>query len=164
MKNSLLILCAAIFILSCKQNSKNNPAESSESQSKTENTTNFDWLTGNWKRSNEEAGKETYENWKKVSSTEYSGTGFTMQKRDTINKETMKLVNSNGKWSLLVKTPKEKHFIEFKVTELKNNEFTSINDSLDFPKRIQYSSEGKKLKAMVSNDKMKIPFEFEPVK
>ncbi|AZA93795.1 hypothetical protein EG343_04475 [Chryseobacterium nakagawai] len=125
---------------------------------------NFDWLTGKWKRSNEKAGKETFENWNKISPTEYAGIGFTLQKGDTINKETMKLVSSNGKWSLLVKTPKEKQFIEFKMTESKNNEFICINDSLNFPKRIQYSSEGNQLKAIISNDEMKVPFEFEKEK
>lgn len=161
MKNSLLILLATVFVLSCKQKTNTDQSGKSDTNSKTETPVNFDWLTGKWKRSNEKAGKETFENWSKISPTEYSGVGFTMQKGDTINQETMKLVNYNGKWSLLVKTPKEKQFIEFKMTELKSNEFVCINDSLDFPKRIQYWSEGKQLKATVSNDKMKIPFEFE---
>ncbi|MBP2615158.1 DUF6265 family protein [Chryseobacterium jejuense] len=164
MKNPLLLLSASILVLSCNQSTKTNQSGKSETQPATENIVNIDWLTGKWKRSNEKAGKETFENWNKISPTEYSGIGFTIQKGDTISKETMKLVNSNGKWSLLVKTPKEKQFIEFKMTELKNNEFTCINDSLDFPKQIKYSSESKKLKAIISNEKMKIPFEFEQVK
>ncbi|WP_228438779.1 DUF6265 family protein [Chryseobacterium pennae] len=160
MKSSLLLLLTALFIVSCKQNT-NRDHGITETTPEKENTANFDWLTGKWKRSNEKAGKETFENWNKISPTEYSGIGFTLQKGDTISKENMKLVNTSGQWSLLVKTPKEKQFIKFKVTELKNNEFVCVNDSLDFPKRIQYSSEGKKLKAMISNEKMKIPFEFE---
>ncbi|WP_228463834.1 MULTISPECIES: DUF6265 family protein [Chryseobacterium] len=163
MKNSLLILLTAILVLSCNQSTKTKQS-GLETSSEIENIVNFDWLTGKWKRSNEKAGKETFENWNKISPTEYSGLGFTIQKGDTISKEIMKLINSNGKWNLLVKTPNEKQPIEFKMTELKNNEFICINDSLDFPKRIQYQREGKKLKAMISNEKMKIPFEFEQVK
>ena len=161
MKKSLFLLLTALFIVSCKQNTKRDPNEMTETSSEKETPVNFDWLTGKWKRSNEKAGKETFENWNKISPTEYSGIGFTLQKGDTISKETMKLVNTSGQWNLLVKTPQEKQFIKFKITELKNNEFICINDSLDFPKRIQYSSEGTKLKAMISNEKMKIPFEFE---
>ncbi|MDN3692683.1 DUF6265 family protein [Chryseobacterium tructae] len=164
MKNSLLLLGAATFILSCNQSTKTPQSERSEAHSETKNIVNFDWLTGTWKRSNEKPGKETFENWIKISPTEYSGIGFTIQKGDTISKETMKFVNSNGEWSLFVKTPEEKQFIKFKVTELKNSEFICINDSLDFPKRIQYKLEDKKLKAIISNDKMKIPFEFEQIK
>ncbi len=37
---------------------------------------NFDWLLGDWQRSNEKAGMETYESWKKISSTEYLGHWF----------------------------------------------------------------------------------------
>jgi hypothetical protein len=164
MKKSLLFLSTAIVVLSCNQNTKTTQSGPSEAHSETKNTVNFDWLTGKWKRSNEKAGKETFENWNKISPTEYSGIGFTLQKGDTISKEIMKIINSNGKWTLLVKTPKEKQFIKFKMTELKSNEFICINDSLDFPKQIQYSSEGKKLKAIISNEKMKIPFEFEQAK
>ncbi|MDR2236112.1 MAG: DUF6265 family protein [Chryseobacterium sp.] len=160
MKNSLLIVSAALLVLSCNQSAKTNQ-NSPEAQPEKVNTANFDWLAGKWKRSNEQAGKETFENWNKISPTEYSGIGFTLQKGDTINQETMKLVNHNGEWSLLVKTPEEKQPTEFRMTEMKNNEFVCINDSLDFPKRIQYQSEGKKLKAVISNEKMKIPFEFE---
>lgn len=164
MKNSLFLLLTALLIISCKQNTKREQSGMTKTTQEKENTVNLDWLTGKWKRSNEKAGKETFENWNKISPTEYLGIGFSLQKGDTISKETMKLVNSGGKWSLLVKTPAEKQFIEFKMTELKDNEFTCINDSLDFPKRIQYSSEGKKLKATISNEKMNIPFEFEQVK
>lgn len=164
MKKSLLLLLTALLILSCKQNPKRDQPGTAETTSEKEIPVDFDWLTGKWKRANEKAGKETFENWNKISATEYSGIGFTLQKKDTISKETMKLVSTDGKWSLLVKTPKEKQFIEFKMTEQKNNEFVCINDSLDFPKRIQYSSEGKKLKAVISNEKMNIPFEFDPIK
>ncbi|WP_228412782.1 DUF6265 family protein [Chryseobacterium sp. G0162] len=164
MKNSLLILFAATLVLSCNQNTKTNQSGKSETNSETEHIANFDWLTGKWKRSNEKAGKETFENWNKISPTEYAGIGFTIQKGDTISKENMKLLHSNGKWSLFVKTPKEKQPIEFKMTESKSNEFICINDSLDFPKRIQYGLEGQKLKAIISNNEMKIPFEFEKEK
>lgn len=155
MKNRLFILLIAALVSSCNQ------SEKSKGNSSGEKAVNFDWLAGKWKRSNEKAGKETFENWRKISSTEYSGIGFTMQKNDTVNQETMKLIHKNGKWSLFVKTPEEKQSIEFKMTELKSNEFVCINDSLDFPKRIHYSLEGKKLKATISNEKMNIPFEFE---
>ena len=48
---------------------------------------NFDWLLGKWKRLNDEVGKETFENWNKISLSKYLGIGFTMQRGDTIKRE-----------------------------------------------------------------------------
>ena len=165
MKRTLTLL-SAILMLSCNQNSTTKELENkkTESNAKTEINGKFDWLNGKWKRLNEEAGKETFENWDKISETEYSGIGFTMQNGDTIKQERIKLTESNGIWTLTVKVPEEKESITFKMTELKDYEFVCKNDSIDFPKKIRYWSEGEKLKAEVSNDEMKIPFEFEKIK
>jgi len=161
----LLILSVGMLVVSCNQNTKTNTESiETESSTKTGVAENFDWLTGKWKRLNEEAGKETFENWDKTSPSEYSGIGFSMKGGDTISQENMSLIESNGKWSLFVKTKDEKAPIEFKMTESKINEFICINDSIDFPKRIHYQLEGEKLKAKISNEKMEIPFEFERIK
>ncbi|WP_312423076.1 DUF6265 family protein [Epilithonimonas sp.] len=156
---SNLSLIVLVLVLSCNQNNKTKELQKSET------IENFDWLTGKWKRLNEEAGKETFENWNKINPNEYSGIGFTIKNGDTINQEKIKLIKSNEKWALLVKTPDDKEPIKFKMLEQKTpTEFTCVNDSIDFPKRVQYWSEGGKLKAKVSNDKIQIPFEFEKIK
>lgn len=158
MKSNLLLI-VLVFFLSCNQNNKTKELQKSET------IENFDWLTGKWKRLNEEAGKETFENWNKINPNEYSGIGFTIKNGDTISQEKIKLIKSSGKWTLLVKAPDEKQPIKFKMLEQKiPTEITFINDSIDFPKRVQYWSEGEKLKAKVSNNKIQIPFEFEKIK
>ncbi len=161
MKKSVILL-VSILVLSCNQNKNVNQNENSETE--IEVAQNLDFLIGNWKRLNEGAGKETFENWKKISPTEYSGIGFTMQKGDTISQEKMNFVEANGKWDLFVKMPEDKEPTKFQMTELKNNEFVCVNESIDFPKKIQYSFDGEKLKAKISNEEMEIPFEFEKVK
>ncbi|WP_039054389.1 DUF6265 family protein [Sphingobacterium sp. T2] len=162
------ILLTSILVLSCNQNTKTNQNENLETESNTKNETemtgNLDWLTGNWKRLNEEAGKETFENWEKISPNQYSGIGFTIQKGDTISQEKMDIIETNGKWTLFVKAPDEKEATTFEMAELKNNEFTFVNDSIDFPKKIRYWIEGDKMQATISNDEMEIPFEFEKIK
>ncbi len=162
------ILLTSILVLSCNQNAKTNQDEKLETESNTKSETkmteNLDWLTGNWKRLNEEAGKETFENWEKISPSEYSGIGFTMQKGDTISQEKMDIIETNGKWTLFVKMPNEKEATTFEMAELKSNEFVCVNDSIDFPKRIRYWLDGEKMKAKISNDEMEIPFEFEKIK
>ena len=161
MKKTLLFL-TTILILSCNQNSNENQSENIETETK--NVENFDWLIGKWKRLNNEVGKETFENWEKISPKEYSGIGFTIQKEDTVSQETMNIIENDGKWILFVKMPNEKEPTKFKNAQLKNNEFIFVNDSIDFPKKIKYWIDGEKIKATVSNEEMEIPFEFEKVK
>lgn len=156
----------AILIFSCNQNSTSKQKENNEIKATTNTEINgkFDWLNGKWKRLNEEAGRDTFENWDKISETEYSGIGFTMENGDTIKQERIKLTEANGNWTLTVKVPEEKESIMFRMTDLKDNEFVCVNDSIDFPKKITYWTEDGKLNAEVSNDEMKIPFEFEKIK
>jgi hypothetical protein len=130
----------------------------------TQSTDSFDWLLGNWKRTNEEKGKETFENWKKTNDIEYEGIGFTLQNRDTLSQEQMKLIQTNGKWNLLVKTFDEKDFIKFEMTEIADDKFECKNITLDFPKLIKYWKNGDKMNAIVSGDSLKLSFEFERLK
>ncbi len=122
---------------------------------------NFDWLLGKWKRTNDAKGKETFENWHKISATEYIGVGFTLQNNDTVSKEIMKISNANGKWRFLVKVGENTEFIPFEMAKIKDTEFECKNDSLDFPQLIQYWKSGNKLNALVSGQGNKISFEFE---
>ena len=141
----LTALFTALILLSCNPNKK---------------ADNFDWLLGKWQRLNEETGKETFENWEKVNPYHYRGIGFTMQDGDTIKQESIKIIQQEGKWSLIVKVPEEIESITFPITELKNDKFTCTNDTLDFPKKIRYWKSGKNIKAMVEGDFLKIDFEF----
>ena len=130
----------------------------------TEKTEDFDWILGKWQRTNDEEGRKTFENWDKISNAEYSGIGYTMQNNDTISQEQMKIVESNGKWSLLVKTHDEKDFIQFDISELQKEQFEFKNEAHDFPKSIKYWKNGDHMHALVSDDSLKLSFEFEPLK
>ena len=151
----VLLTTLALTMCNTKQN---------DQKSTTQPTKNFDWLLGNWKRTNEEKGKETFENWKKTNDTEYNGIGFTLQNSDTLSQEQMKLIQTNGKWNLLVKTPDEKDFIKFDMAELADDKFECKNDTLDFPKLIKYWKNGNKMNAIVTGDSLKLSFEFERIK
>lgn len=164
----IFILLFSVLIFSCNQYSKTNQDEKLKIESQTKSDSNinnrFDWLIGNWKRLNEVAGKETFENWKKITSNEYSGIGYTLQNGDTVSQEKMDIIETNAKWMLHVKMPNEKQATIFKITEIKTNEFICINNTNDFPNKIKYWLDGEKLKANIANNKMEINFEFEKIK
>lgn len=150
MKKLILIISfLSLQIYSCK--------------TKVKTSTNFDWLIGNWKRVNEAKGKETFEQWKKINANNYQGIGFTMQDNDTIKQERIKLIKKDDKWSLKVKTPEDKKYITFLITNTNDTLFTCKNDSLQFPNKIRYWREDDKLKALVSGKEIEIPFHFEKI-
>ncbi|MGJ1264304.1 DUF6265 family protein [Sphingobacterium spiritivorum] len=124
----------------------------------------FDWLSGNWQRTNEEKGKITFETWQKVADSVYNGIGFTMQNKDTISQEKMQLIKTNGKWTLWVNTLEEKELIKFEVSHIGDESFTFKNDSLNFPRTIKYWKNGDKLNATLTGDDIEIAYEFKQLK
>lgn len=158
-KITLLIIITVLLFSSCTEKSKKETKEIKIEEKKTNK--NFDWLLGNWKRLNEEKGKETFEIWNKESNLEYSGIGFTMQNADTIKKEIMKLIKIEKKWFLKVQPQDEPAPITFTMTSHNQQEFICENKELDFPKLIKYWKNGNKINALVAGDDMKISFEFE---
>jgi hypothetical protein len=123
-------------------------------------TENFDWLLGNWQRTNDEEDKRTYENWTKINADHYSGLGFTMQATDTISQEQMDIVKQDGQWALNVKLPSIPQPILFNFTNFDKTSFTCTNEENDFPKKIKYWINGKDLKAVISGDSLEIVFDF----
>ena len=87
MKNTFLTFC--LIISACTTNNTNTIVD----------TTNFNWLMGEWKRTNEEPGKETYEMWAKINELEYHGTSYTLKNLDTIWQENVKLKKTNKDWN-----------------------------------------------------------------
>ena len=147
------------LLLSCKDSE---PTDKLKDQ-KNLTTINFDWLLGNWKRANEEAGKETLEQWIKMNDTEYLGYGFTIQNQDTIWQENIRLIKLDSIWNFEVKGQGEDEPTIFRLTNIEKQSFDSENQENDFPKIITYFRNEHKLQAIISGESMEISFEFIPV-
>lgn len=158
MKKIILLLFVTI-IVSCQQKK----SEISTDNSQDITIENFDWLLGQWERTNDEEGRKTYENWTKINEKSYSGVGFAMKENDTISKELIQLLNENNTWSLKVITKEDSSPTVFQVVVFDATSFTCENAKNEFPKKIRYSAEGKKMFALISGDGMEISFEFEKI-
>lgn len=128
---------------------------------KSQNTENFDWILGEWVRTNEAAGKVTTEKWKMKSESMYLGEGLTLKGNDTTFHENMKLWKSDDGWCFDVQTPNEVNPTKFKLTHIGEGAFTCENPENEFPKVIKYFKEGEMLKAEISAGEMEVAFEFE---
>ncbi len=156
-KNIGLVLgiFTALLWFSCTQNAVSN-------QEPPEHPKQFDWLVGNWQRTNDAEGKETYEQWQSLSATQYQGLGFTLEAGDTVFKEDLLLVQREGNWYFEVRGVNEKATI-FPLTQMDSISFQCENPENEFPKIIHYSREGAGLKAVISADDFELPFYFEAI-
>ena len=157
MKNAL-IFCL-IFLISCSGETETKNTETSGNEKAAE-AINFNWLQGNWKRLNDEEGKNTFEYWDKKSADEYVGLGYTMSGQDTVFKEYMRIVKLQNIWNLEVVGVHDDP-VYFEFTDFDSNKFVCENKHNEFPKKIEYQFENNKIKAIVSGGEMAIDFNFE---
>lgn len=122
---------------------------------------NFDYLLGDWRRTDDKEGNQTFESWSKFGDTEYRGHGYTLNGADTISQEIMTIQKTNNKWILDVKLPNESNTTYFDLATMDATSFAFSNEKNEFPKHIEYKFEEGKLKASISGDGMVIPFTFE---
>jgi len=81
MKSGIVFLCSILCIISC-QKKTSSPVPKGD----------FDYLIGDWERTNEKEGKKTFEHWLQNTEALYTGIGYTLQNKDTIWKEQMQLI------------------------------------------------------------------------
>lgn len=148
LRSTLIILICIVATISCK---KEKPAKKI--------TTEFDYLLGDWERTNSKGGNETFEHWKIVSATEIRGHGYTIEDEDTIFNERMHIIKNKEQWLLTINGPNEDPTI-FKITANDNRSFTAINPENEFPKEIKYSYFDDVLTAIISSEETEIPFIF----
>jgi hypothetical protein len=118
----------------------------------------FDWLTGHWQRSDDKPGRQTFERWERTTAALYSGFGYTLEEKDTVWQEDMRLYQTGTEWTLEVSGEGEK--IPFKLNVISPTGFTGANPEHDFPKEIRYELRGDSLYALVVGGEMEIPFTF----
>jgi len=119
----------------------------------------FDWLLGNWERTNDSEGNKTYEYWTKKSNTEYIGFGCTLKNKDTVFKEDIQLIKEKEQWVFKVIGVNESPTL-FPISNTSLTSFTCKNPENEFPKQIVYSLENGNLKAVISANTKHIPFLF----
>lgn len=99
----------------------------------------------------------------KVTESEYSGFGATLQDGDTVWYEHIKLVKSNDIWRFEVTGQSDATATIFVLTKIEEGRFISENNQNEFPKKIEYYISGNTLKALISWGDEEIPFDFKRV-
>ena len=121
---------------------------------------NFDWLLGSWKRTNDQAGLQTFEHWKKIGEEELLGSGYTLKESDTVWQESIRLRKIEDVWNFEVTGQNEEKPTVFKLSKIELESFTCENKANEFPKKIRYAKVEKGLNAVISGDGKVILFQF----
>ena len=121
----------------------------------------LNWLEGTWNRTNAKPGRSGHERWIKLSDREWQGFGVSMKGSDTSFVEKLKLVIKEDNIYYVADVPGNKEPVYFKLIQISATGFICENPQHDFPKKIEYSLEGTKLKATISGNDRSIAYLFE---
>lgn len=119
------------------------------------------WLEGTWVRTSLKPGRTGSESWVKKSPTEWRGLGFTLQDKDTLFVEHMKLVVFENTPAFVADVPENKGLVYFKFTATSDHTFTCENATHDYPKKIVYTRKDNTLKVTISGNGKSSDFHFE---
>lgn len=127
---------------------------------KTVDLKKLEWLEGTWTRTNSKPGRSTVETWKKISDHELQGTGVNMKGSDTTLVEKIRIIIKDRKTYYVADVPGNKAPVYFEFTALTDHHFVCENAKHDFPKKLDYTYDGKTLKAVISGDGKSIEYLF----
>lgn len=125
----------------------------------TQSMEDFIWLEGTWKRQNVSPGKAAYETWEKTTDG-LDGLGVSMQGNDTTFVEQLSILSKDGELYYVANVSSNGAPTYFRIISASQNGFIAENPQHDFPKKIEYSLEGKKLTAIISAGEKAIGFVF----
>lgn len=131
-----------------------------EPKKKSSNLPSFDYLVGNWIRTNDTPDNQTYESWTKINDSTYFGHGYTVQQRDTIWQEFATLTKVDSAWYFQVREAIDAPTTDFIITSYTSEAFTCENQENEFPKVIKYHKAKEGLHAEISDDSTIIKFQF----
>jgi hypothetical protein len=146
-----ILLVNTPIVLNAQQNSRD-----VEAQFKS-----LSWLKGNWDRTNPVPGSTASEKWEQSSSYELKGLGITLKGADTVFIEKIKLQIRDNDIFYVADVPENKAAIYFKLIATTPRGFICINPQHDFPKRIEYLLNGRKLTVVISGDGKSQEYLFE---
>lgn len=159
----LTIIFALLMAISCDKPAENVKIEETNVEKEPVVQNNFDFLLGNWSRTDDEEGKQTFESWEKLNDSTYIGISYTMYENDTVWQENVILSPIEKIWHYQVSMPETNQSTNFRLTEQTAESFTCENPENEFPKIIKYWKNGNNLNAEISDGTTKIPFEFRKI-
>lgn len=158
MKKSFIVLLISLGLGACEHSAKPSELAKPEMVSEEYSKSIEESLIGNWERTNNGAEERTFEFWK-ATKNGVSGIGFTLVDEDTVFKEILEIVELEGNRYYDVRGVNPEPTL-FKLIEVSDSHFVCVNDSNEFPKRIEYQFANDSMTAIISAEEQKVVFQF----
>jgi hypothetical protein len=121
----------------------------------------LEWLLGDW--ISVQGQTITKESWQKVSDHTFEGIGSVQSEsaRETVNQESLRILEMNGEIFYLAKVGQNPYPVAFKLTEVTDSLAVFQNPEHDFPTEIRYQhTKNDQILVLVSNDNRKFRIIF----
>lgn len=151
MFRKLSLALIPLMIVSCQQ---------TQEKKAEKYTPTFDWLLGDWTRTNDKEGEQTFEHWEKKNDSTYLFHGYTLANKDTVWQEWAEISPIGLDWYLKVQAVDDTAATNFLLTEMSDTSFVCQNPENEFPTEIKYQKSGDELYAEISAGETAIPFIF----
>ena len=115
------------------------------------------WLIGTWQIQND---SDVFEAWNQKEKNFFEGIGYTSKNGQKEVTEKMKLMKKDNKLFFVADVPHNKKEIEFEITSWNKKGFTAENPHHDFPKKIIYQKQKRKLVVMIAAEDKQQTFTF----
>jgi hypothetical protein len=120
----------------------------------------MDWIIGTWVGGVDGEGLESREVWTKVSEDRYAAEAETRKDGEIVTSEHMEISLLDGHHCLIVEHGDADPVI-FDFTFEDEHSFICRNNENDFPKQIEYKTEGEELVAIISDGAPMMEFRFQ---
>lgn len=140
---SILLFIIATTLITCKQDQES-----------------YDWMVGEWERTNGKPGTQTLESWKKIDPETYTSEAMVLSGPDTLFVEHCTIKKIDNDYYYIAEVDHNDSPTHFKIIESKKGSFIAVNEAHDFPKKITYTINGNELNAAVSGDDKVIEYQF----
>lgn len=110
------------------------------------------WMLGTWRQA-ESGAVYSDEIWTKASSSRFEGNAFTIQRRDTIWRESLSIVVEDSNVVYYADVPENDGPVGFTLTDIGPQTATFENPTHDFPWKIAYTLSGDSLHARIAGFK-----------
>ena len=122
-----------------------------------ESMQNLRQLEGKWSSSE---GVLFNESWNVISDTMLAGEGFSLQEKDTVFKEELRIFLKEGQVFYAAKVGESDQFVTFRLNEAKRNSWVFENHNHDYPNIISYKIDEDELIATTTNSNGNKKIEF----
>jgi len=124
----------------------------------------FDYLIGDWERTNGRPGTKTIESWTKTSDRDYSAISEVLVEGDTVYKKTVRLEKSSDTFFYIADVPQNPNSTNFRIVEIGLKGFSALNGKNDFPKKIKYERKSAAfLHATISGNGKEVLYKFKKI-